>query len=464
MIIPTHQAWLKQTNAGTFKPRSSELKAIDALIDAYHKANSPYGKEWNATELRIALDKWKKKKGADWQTDDRNKHGMIASLDAQLPAPKISSGSAEGNTAKELRQAVLYFLANASTSPVPSNMMDFLQDGTDTSSDLQSAIQTGISGGGRMDKSAFYDKANKGGSFASDLVDKMIGYVKDLAGYFATAAKALGIADVAQQAAEFVIRGLPDLLVQVLGGLLSKVTTVVAVIKGLAQAGTAAVAIWRSRDCSKGILSGGPREIVDSVRQQIKEDGYKGVKDTLKAAVLAGLSAIPGAGDVVGAIASAIASVYAFVTKVFDHFREMGHLKKVIKEAKANLAGKLYDEAPNFQIWFKKTIAFLPIVSSYCMCLPLTGSYYGFLTLVSADGSQLSYKELERNYGMFSDVKKWAKKFVEEHSVKLFSANKVVQHSISSARGEKGVWDTMSGGAVDRSGKIAMGMIEKALS
>lgn len=463
-ILPTLDNWKKMTAGGTFKPRSSELKAIDAALEAYHKSNSKYNHDWYANEARIALEKWKKAKGANWKLNDRNKSGIIADLDNQLPALKVSNGNAQQETAQQLRHAVLFFLANASTSPVPTDISDYLNDGTDTSADLQSAIRTSMAGGGRMDKSAFYDKANKANSFLNDLHDKMIQYVKDLAGYFAKAANFLGIAGIAEEAANFVIKGLPDLLVQVLGGLLSKITTVYAVIKGLAQAGSAGIAVWSTRDCSKGIIAGAPREIIDSVRDQIKADGYKGVQDAVKAGVLAGLSAIPGAGDVVGAIASAISSIYAFVTKVFDHFREIHHLKKVIKEASSNLQGKLHEEAANFNKWFKKTIAFLPIVSSYCMSLPLTGSYYGFLTLVSTDGTELSYKELQRNYGMLNDVKKWAQKFVKDHSVRLSSSNKVVAHSIGAARGETKDWDNIKQGVVNRGGKVAMGMIEKALS
>ncbi len=235
-------------------------------------------------------------------------------------------------------------------------------------------------------------------------------------------------------------------------------------MKGLAQAGKAAIGVWKSRNLDAAILKGSPNEIIKTVRDQIKNSGYDGVKSAIKAGVLAGLSAIPGAGDIVGAIASAISSVYCFVTKVFDHLKEVRHLKAVIIDAGAKLSNKLYETAGPFNLWFKKTIADLPIVSSYCMTLPLTGSYYGFLTLVSADGSELSYKQLEQNYTMFNDVKVWAKKFVEDHSVKLYSANTMVQHSISKARGEKTAWENMQGGGVDRVGKVAMGMIEKALS
>ena len=245
--------------------------------------------------------------------------------------------------------------------------------------------------------------------------------------------------------------------------MVAKISTVVAVVKGLAQAGQAAVAVWNSRNLDKAVLGGAPSEIISGVRDQIKNSGYDGVKSAIKAGVLAGLSAIPGAGDVVGAIANAIASVYGFVTKVFDHFKEIRLLNKVFADAKMQLGAKLYETPDAFNLWFKKAIASLPIISSYCMTAPLTGSYYGFLTLVSTDGTELAYKQLERNYAMFNDVKAWARKFVHDHGVKLYSKNAVVQHSISAARNNKGYWDNFKGGVVARSAKVAMGMVEKAM-
>lgn len=467
MSIPPYRAWLTQTNAGALSVRSAELRAIDDALLAYEKASTPYGKEWTSNEARIALEIWKKATGAKWKSSDRNKGSVIERLDEALPrakANRIGSGSAqEGHTATELRHATLFFVSNCSTSPIPKNVAGFLNDGTDTSSDVQTAAKTGGATGWRFYNGSFYDKSNKGSSFLDDLIAKLIDYVKELAKYAAEAASFLNVDGMLMEAVDFIAAGLPDLLIQVLGGLLSKISTVVEVVKGLAAAGKAAAATWNSRNWDQAILKGAPSEIITGVRDQIKNSGYDGIKSALKAAVLAGISYIPAAGDVLAAIAGAVASVYAFVTKVFDHFKEIRLLKKIIGDAKTHLTAKLYDTPDDFNKWFKQSISNLPILSSYCMTAPLTGSYYGFLTLVSADGTELGYKQLERNYAMFNDVKAWAKKFVEEHSIKLYSENAVVQHSISAARDKKGLWDNMKGGVVARSGKVAMGMIEKSL-
>jgi hypothetical protein len=468
MSVPSHASWMKYTALGAFKARSSELKAIDVLLIDYEKAKSTYGKEWTANELRIALEKWKKALGANWKGDERNKSKIVEDLDVNLPAAKtnrIGTGSAmEGETARQLRHATLFFLANASTTAVPKDVAGFLNDGTDTSGDVQKFEKTGESGGWQFRNGSFYDKSNKQNSFLDDVIARLNEYVKDLAEHARAAGAFLNIDGIIGEAVAFIAAGLPDLLIQVLGALVSKISTVIAVVKGLAQAGKAAVAAWNTRNWETAILKGAPSEIMGSVREQIKNSGYDGVKAAIKAGVLAGLSAIPGVGDVVGAIANAIASVYAFVTKIFDHFRELRLLKVVFADARTQLSAKLYESAAPFNTWFKKTIATLPIVSSYCMTLPLTGSYYGFLTLVAADGTELSYKQLERNYGMFNDVKSWARKFIGDHGVRLHSDNSVVEHSIKAARGEKTTWDNLKGGVVDRVGRTAMGMIEASLS
>src|SRR5262245_47392910 len=53
MPVPDYQTWMQKTSAGAFAVRSSELKAIDQGLLAYHRAHTPYGKEWTANELRI---------------------------------------------------------------------------------------------------------------------------------------------------------------------------------------------------------------------------------------------------------------------------------------------------------------------------------------------------------------------------------------------------------------------------
>jgi hypothetical protein len=92
--------------------------------------------------------------------------------------------------------------------------------------------------------------------------------------------------------------------------------------------------------------------------------------------------------------------------------------------------------------------------------MPWTGSYYGFLTLVSTDGTEIMYEQLERNYAMFNDLKKWAKEFVKTHSVKIYSADPIVSHSLKVVRDERQQTENFKDGVVDRISKVALGVVE----
>jgi hypothetical protein len=455
----TYQEWIKGTSAGMFSPRSSELKAIDQAFDKYEKAVTPYGKQWEAYETRIALEKWKKAKGPDWKKSERNRTGLVEQLDRELPPVNaIGNGYGPGpsDPAENLRKGALFFLSRCTTLKEPNDLAEFFNDGTDASSDVQGLVDTGGASGWRVHGSEFYDKDNKKNGFLESLSEKLIEYITELA----VLAK---VDEFAGDAARWVVKQLPELLVQIFAGILSKLTAVVEVGKGIAQAISAARGAWRTRLIEEGVMSGHPQIVVHSVREQIKDYGYDGLKSAAKAGFLAGVAAIPGAGTVLGVIANAIASVVSFVTKAFDHFRGIRRLNRLFATARTKLEAGLHRYPEQFHEWFLETIAKLPIVSCYCMTMPLTGSYYGFLTLVGTDGTEMSYKQLERNYAQFGDVKSWASKFVKGFSIQLRSADPIVAHSLGVARGKQEDFATVEKGLVARAAKVAIGVVETAV-
>lgn len=85
--VMLHETWMEKTSAGAFKPRSSELKAVDEAIKTYHQAKTSQ----NLRRIRIALHNWKMSKGygdgsgpPPWYTSERNRNGMITLLDKQI--------------------------------------------------------------------------------------------------------------------------------------------------------------------------------------------------------------------------------------------------------------------------------------------------------------------------------------------------------------------------------------------
>jgi hypothetical protein len=95
--VMKHETWMDLTNAGMFKTRSSQLKAVDNALVAYHANPSQSA----MSELKLALHHWKMLKGYDgnggkpaWVTSDRNKRSGVSNLDMQVfgqPNPLANS-------------------------------------------------------------------------------------------------------------------------------------------------------------------------------------------------------------------------------------------------------------------------------------------------------------------------------------------------------------------------------------
>jgi len=84
-----YDLWITRTQAGFTKPRSSELKNIDAKLKLHHTTGS--GPILNArlpllsrTEVGKALATWKENKGVTWKNSIRNVNGAVEDLTRQI--------------------------------------------------------------------------------------------------------------------------------------------------------------------------------------------------------------------------------------------------------------------------------------------------------------------------------------------------------------------------------------------
>ena len=80
MPIPSLQNWLNETKLGVTKPRSSQLKAVDDAIQQYERGRN----ENNLFKIKNALEDWKRSKGPNWKTSERNRGGAVTRLDQEL--------------------------------------------------------------------------------------------------------------------------------------------------------------------------------------------------------------------------------------------------------------------------------------------------------------------------------------------------------------------------------------------
>jgi len=203
--------------------------------------------------------------------------------------------------------------------------------------------------------------------------------------------------------------------------------------KNLFNAARAAHDHFKTQHLADGIKSGIPKEVIESVRDQIKAYGLDGLSAAVQDALVVGLSVgVPAVGSIVGLIKS----IFDFIITAFVHFHDMWKLDGVIEQAKNHWQAKLYTDAKAFRKWYVEVIKDMPILSSYCLAMPMTGSYFGFLAMVGKDGKALTPKELKTNHDLFERVKASAKSFIGDHSVKLKSDDPMVMQSIKLARGE----------------------------
>jgi hypothetical protein len=80
MPILSLQTWLTETKLGAMKPRSSQLKAVDDALQQYERARN----EHNLFKIKNAFEDWKRSKGPNWKTSDRNRGGAITRMDQEL--------------------------------------------------------------------------------------------------------------------------------------------------------------------------------------------------------------------------------------------------------------------------------------------------------------------------------------------------------------------------------------------
>jgi hypothetical protein len=93
MPIPSFQTWTAETKLGVARPRSAQLKELDAAIQQYERVKN----DANLFRIKNAFEDWKRSKGLGWKTSDRNKGGAITRLDQELAKVDYRTYQLTGN-------------------------------------------------------------------------------------------------------------------------------------------------------------------------------------------------------------------------------------------------------------------------------------------------------------------------------------------------------------------------------
>merc|ERR1712151_1374834 len=131
---------------------------------------------------------------------------------------------------------------------------------------------------------------------------------------------------------------------------------------------------------------------------------------------------LPGVGKLVGTIKSFL----GYIAELFYHYKDTTKIRAIIADSKDKYQdatngkkGNYIQDGSKFYEWYKGVVEDMPIVSSYALANPLTGSYLGFLSLLSKQGKTVTDKQLQENLKYFDTLKDTARTFIQRHSVKL---------------------------------------------
>ena len=343
--------------------------------------------------------------------------------------------STEDSTANMMK-GTLYFLSNVKTTkPLPSTIAAILQDVPVAGAAVQEYVQSANS----SDVAAVRKEIDNGKLMDSDdpsvasapsttqrLLRAVIVGLKDLLARLVDHFKG----EAADAAADWIFANAPQFLSQILETAYQHFGLASDIVSNIKKAAAAGHAFFKTRKLESGITSGQPLIVIEAVRDQIAVFGFEGLLTALEKALMAGITAAnPAIGSVVGSVRTA----FGFVIRVFLHFREVYTLTKIISEAKTLYADKLWEREAAFQQWYTNVISMVPIISCYCLAMPMTGSYFGFLSMTSGKGEMLSTAQLEKNQAQFEDVKVRAKQFVANHGVQLSSTDPMVAMSLEVA-------------------------------
>ncbi len=452
------KAWMADTHL-RIKPRSSAIKRVDLAIQNYEegikkfytsvstfelsrmsKGNFDtllYKEKWYLTEIIIALGDWKKIKGNNWKSSSRNAKGAITKLDETLNRALPHSSQSliappDESFAANARTGILYFLSRSTTFGMPLDPVKLLSDAAFVGADVQHLVTIGkastadkIASGltsGSTSSSSFANEVNNIG-FLNEVYNAVVGWLKE---------KMKGdlVSGIASEIAQLMGK-IPQMIGMIFSGVLSELSNVVGIGRNLVSA-ISAYSTYRNRDeLEEGVVSGHPKIIIESVYEQIKESIKNSGSEILLSGLKIGVN-IASAGA--GVILNALASFIMFISNIYQRIKSTAMLREVL--AQARIKDAKWSDADEFQKWFLGAIKKLPIISCYCLTMPMTGSYYGFLAATATNNSSFSFNQLERNNHIFNDVKKRAFSYIGDSDLKISSTDSMVALSLKIAQGK----------------------------
>lgn len=205
---------------------------------------------------------------------------------------------------------------------------------------------------------------------------------------------------------------------------------------------------WNTRGLDSALRSGEPQVIVGKLREQIGRDAAVAFANAVYNAAKAVAQVVTaGTAAVVTKVAEAIAGFIQYIWNLYKKIRDRFALKKFFADCKAKFTandGVIFD-TNEFKTWFSAWVGELPIIASHCICSPITGSYFGFLSTLVTDNAAL-----QTAYGKFVSLKEPALDYARGYYYEFSSTDPMVKMSLQVI--QKGGVDTTNGAAAQSVG------------
>jgi hypothetical protein len=429
---PHEQTGITSAVRNALAIRSPELRDIDYWLQEYHRTVDEFVRDRCLNELRINLDAWKRSTGRQWKHDPRNHARAFSDLDQALCDNNYAqplARSEDCKLARRYRQDTLYILKNLSLTRIPGSLSELFEQGREAVEavpGLSAALGQAVSSVQGVQKAV-----DKTAQFLSMLKEQITDFLRYLAEQLVK--QMGGLADIAQRVFNLLKDNIPELLKQLLAGIMQYVADAVGVLKDVYKAARSSVTLVRIRHTDEQINEGSAKIIFESVKEQIEEYRSDAVKSAATSAAKAGLSALGPAGAVIATVAGAIGAVYGFFKNLYLNIVDRMKINALIEDAKRKYKNRAFRKAEGFNKWFRAAVEQNPVIASYLMSML---GYRFFLTTLTTNGSEIGRSALLRSYDDLGEIKQWAGEFATGNWIKLQSENKVIQLKLTQAQGE----------------------------
>jgi len=460
-----HRKWLSRTSAFG-KPRSPELKAIDAALKAYEVS----GQDKDLDAIRIALAAWKQKEfksGHSWKASVRNKDNAFEELGQRLDFEPV-----QNFYTKDLMHARLGILYLFSEMELESGLFEVILSGglnlagnvanvggaftpSQDGADLATAIGTELGSIQVISSEALQAKAPavsnpKLSSILNSIKTYLEGFAKQIWNHLTSMFKK----DANKSWIDFVgewwsrVTGVINtVLNQVAQSAAPFVGAAFDIVQGTAKTIKACYERYQTYSLAKGVdmNDGHPAVIVKSVERTMTLGIGQGLYQALKGAATVGATA---ASAGAGAILSVVVAGCELIAKVVYRIWEASKMEAFFADCKDRYkhhksASKISDDdllhsGVAFGAWYRAAAYTLPCLSALALCSGIAGDKMMYLSmfkdqkdLVPVKAGEfmnpISQSEFDRGVAYIDNLKQTSKGYLSDSGFKFSSTDKVVE-------------------------------------